>query len=214
MKKIILFMMVVMLSATVLLACGGNKEEPKTEPTQTSDNQTVDSQDKVPAPDAGDEKTPPKQEEPKTPPKTEEQDNAKTEEQPKIDESMLFAEGTFDGKFARCKLPDNWIAKEDPNQGYATVMIDPKQNAGLSIQGVDNNQYSIDDIASGIAKEFKSTIEDYKVGRYSYKKIITNQNGKEVDYLVCVIGSRAYYLASDILDQPATQQLLGNIELK
>jgi hypothetical protein len=214
MKKITLLMLVLAVSISALAACGGDQEEPKTEPTPTSQTETTDNQEKVPAPDSNEEKTPPAQEETKTPPAQENQETSSKNQEPQIDESMLFSEGSFDGKFARCKLPDKWIAKEDPNQGYATVMLDPKQNAGLSIQGVENNKDPIDVIAQAIADQFKGPIEDYKVGRYSYKKIKTNQQGKEVDYLVCVIGSRAYFLASDILDQPATQELLGNIELK
>lgn len=228
MKKTTISMLVAIMLALALSGCGTTETKPETadqnqasQTQQLDETQTQQQQAEQPA-----EETQPKsQEEQKSEEnvQTHEQTNpeTKTEETPtNNDEEKPYSEGEFDGHYFKCKLPENWVAKEDPTQGYATIILDPKQNAGVAVQTVENNEDSAQVRAEGVATQFNGTVEDVKLGNNSYKRITTSQkdpntqNDVVVGYLICVIGTKAYYLSTPIYGQQATQELLSNIQFK
>lgn len=136
-------------------------------------------------------------------------------------ETKLYYEGEFDGKNVKCQLPEKWIAKDEQTEyGIATIMLDPAQNAGVSLQVVENNKDTLQARAEGIANQFGGKIVGEKLGKYDYKRITTIQKDPKtnkdvtVDYLICVVGSKAYYLATPIFDQAATKSLISGLQYK
>ena len=220
MKKTSISMLVAMMLVLVLSGCGSTETKPET----VGNNDTTQSQQQQAEQPAEETQQKP-QEEQKSEENVQTQEQTspetKTEEAPtNNDEEKLYSEGEFDGHYFKCKLPENWVAKEDPTQGYATIMLDPAQNAGVGIQTVEDNKDSAQLRAEGVAKQFNGIVEDVKFGNNSYKRIKTTQKDPatqkdvQVDYLICVVGSKAYYLSTPIYDQQAMQELLANILFK
>lgn len=212
-----------------LSGCGSTETKPETaNQNQTSQGQQqVETQTQQQQTEQPKEETQQKEQKPADNVKPQEQTNPETKTEEATDqkpadqqEEKLYSEGEFDGHYIKCKLPDKWIAKEEPSQGYATIMLDPAQNAGIGIQTVEDNKDSAQLRAEGVAKQFNGIVEDVKFGNNSYKRIKTTQKDPatqkdvQVDYLICVVGSKAYYLSTPIYDQQAMQELLANIQFK
>lgn len=229
MKKTTISMLLAFMLMIVLTGCGKTETmpEPK-DPAQTSQTeqetqtqqQPEKQQEETTKPNEDSQKTDDK-EQPASQTNPEQKTEETTQQKPEENqEEKLYSEGEFDGHYFKCKLPDKWIAKEDATQGYATIMLDPTQNAGLSVQVVENNNDSAQARAQGIADQFQAKVEDVKIGNYSYKRITTSvkdektQKSVVMDYLVCVVGTKAYYLGTPIFDQAKTQELLSNIQFK
>lgn len=217
-----------MMLVLVLSGCGTTETKPET----TNQNQTSQEQ-QLDETQTQQQQTKESTEETQSKPQEEQesQDNVQSQEQAKPEtmteetpanntEEKLYSEGEFDGHYFKCKLPENWVAKEDPKQGYATIILDSKQNAGVAVQTVENNKDSAQVRAEGVASQFNGTIEDVKFGNNSYKRIKTLQKDPTTqedvvwDFLICVVGTKAYYLSTPIYDQQATQELLSNMQFK
>ena len=215
-----------------LSGCGTTETKPETagnndtsQSQQQAETQTQQQQAEQPTEETM--QKPQEEQKPEDKTQTQEQTNPETKTEEATDqkpaeqkEEKLYSEGEFDGHYIKCKLPDKWIAKEEPSQGYATIMLDPAQNAGVGIQTVEDNKDSAQLRAEGVAKQFNGIVEDVKFGNNSYKRIKTTQKDPatqkdvQVDYLICVVGSKAYYLSTPIYDQQAMQELLANILFK
>lgn len=224
MKKTSILMAIFAALALILVGCGSNPAKPEesnqqTEQTQQQSETVTSNPETTISKDQPDKKATTEQQNPQQENKTEEQ-QTKPEPKEQQQEEKLYSEGEFDGKFLKCQLPDKWIAKEDPSQGYATIILDPAQNAGIGIQYVENNKDSAQTRAEGIANQFGCKIVDVKIGNYSYKRMTTKQKdpktNKDVvfDYLICVTGSKAYYLATPIFNQEKIQSLIANFLFK
>lgn len=212
----------------VLSGCGSTETKPETvgnndttQSQQLNETQTQQQQAEQPAEET--QQKPQEEQKSEDNVQTQEQTSpeTKTEEAPaNNDEEKLYSEGEFDGHYLKCKLPENWVAKEDPTQGYATIILDSKQNAGIAVQTVENNKDSVQVRAEGVATQFNGTVEDVKFGNNSYKRIKTMQKDPTTqedivwDFLICVVGTKAYYLSTPIYDQQTTQELLSNIQFK
>lgn len=226
MKKISVLMAIFVVFAIMLAGCGNNETIPdeantKTEQTLQEPSTTAPKEETATSKEENAGKTTSTDQQTKL-----SEDNQPKEKpanpEPKTQqpEEKLYSEGMFDGKYVKCALPDKWIAKEEPSQGYATIMLDPAQNAGVSVQAVEDNKDSAQARAEGIANQFGCKIVDVKIGKYSYKRMTTKQkdpktnNDVVFDYLICVDGTKAYYLATPIFDQPAVQSLIAGFQFK
>lgn len=229
MKKLTTLLVVLMVTVTMFVACG-QSEEPAVEDKASSQTAAVENNEKDQPKEAVENSEPAKSEDAtKVPATTEEkpaettkpveetkptQTEQKNDQTAKTDEKPAFFMDNFDGQFVKCKIPENWTGQEDLTQKVAALILNPTQKAGLSIQIVRDNKESLDTRVTETSKSVNGTVDDFSVGRYNYKRITFDQQGKRVYCMICIVGKNAYYIGTDILDDPGISTILESLELK
>ena len=229
MKKLTTLLVALFIAVTMFAACGQSEEPATTEKTPpqsttavtsdksqqkdtTVDSEPAKSEDATKVPAATDDKpaetTKPVEETKPTQTEQKNDQTATTEEKPP------FFMDNFDGQFVKCKLPEKWTGQEDLNQGVAAAIINQTQKAGLSIQIVRDNKDSLDSRVTATSKSVNGTIDDFSAGKYNYKRVTFDQQGKKVYCMICIVGKNAYYVVTDILDDPGISTILESLELK
>jgi hypothetical protein len=230
MKKLSALLVALMIMVALFAACGQTEEPTTDDKTSQTTNVTTDTVDKDSQAETVTDDKPLKSEE-TTKVSTQEEKPVETAK-PSEDttkaaqtvqdktktstgsEKPAFYMDYFDGQFVKCKLPDKWTGQEDLNQGVAAAIINQTQKAGLSIQIVRDNKDSLESRVSATSKSVSGIVDGYSAGKYNYKRITFQQQGKTVSCMICIVGSNAYYVVTDILNDPGIATILDSLELK